>query len=394
MPMMSLFIRIRACLLVCGLATLPRAAESAEGRFGSGLAGHGIEVTGTYKVGGWRNLSGGLGQGNRALDNLDVMFELDGEGALGWRGLTGFVHLLHNNGRGPNELAGTAGGIDNIEVEERSLKVYQAWVQQAFAGGAASVLFGLHDLNSEFYVTESAGLFLNPTYGIGTEMSATGLNGPSIFPTTSLALRLRVESEAGGYLLAGVYDGVPGDPDRPRGTRIQLDRSDGALLVLEGGMVQPESRHFGIGLWMYTERLPDLETGLPVRSQGLYLLAEETVSYSDSRRITAFARGGFSAGDAEVFGHSWSVGMVAEGFVPFRPGAVLGLGVSRAGFSHAMRALDPSLDSGELEMELTVRDELRPGISVQPDLQWTPNPGGDPNLEGAWTLGVRLEVEL
>ena len=45
-------------------------------------------------------------------------------------------------------------------------------------GNRFSALFGRYDLNSEFYRLQSAGLFLNSSFGIGPEFSLSGQNGP------------------------------------------------------------------------------------------------------------------------------------------------------------------------------------------------------------------------
>jgi carbohydrate-selective porin OprB len=56
-----------------------------------------------------------------------------------------------------------------------------------------SVLAGLYELNSEFYRLQSAGLFLNSSFGIGPEFSQSGLEGPSIFPSTSYMSSQRMQ---------------------------------------------------------------------------------------------------------------------------------------------------------------------------------------------------------
>lgn len=213
----------------------------------SRLYDKGYDFNATYKVDAWRNYSGGARRGSRVGDNLDVTMEVDGSKAFGWDGSTFLVHVLNNNGGRINELVGSNGGIDNIEVPTHAFKLYQAWIQQNFWDDRVSVLAGLHDLNSEFYVTDTSGLFLNPTYGIGTEMAATGDNGPSIFPYTGLGFRIAVRPTEETYIMGAIYDGVPGDTDRLRGTHIQIDENDGALVVGEAGIQSDTLGHFGIG---------------------------------------------------------------------------------------------------------------------------------------------------
>lgn len=103
--------------------------------------------------------------------------------------------------------------------------------------------FGLYDLNSEFDAIDTAGLFVNSSFGIGPDYSQSGQNGPSIFPTTSVALRLAYQVTEHYYLQAAVLDGVPGDPNNNKGTHIQFNRGDGLLYAAEFGYHQGDDGH-------------------------------------------------------------------------------------------------------------------------------------------------------
>ena len=136
------------------------------------------------------NVRGGIKRGTAGFTNLDA--KLGGDlGAIGLENTSFLLHGLANHGGKSNrDHVGSIMGVDNIEVDTNTGKLFQAWVDQKLPGDT-SVLFGLYDFNSEFYATSTSGLFLNPQGGIGTEMAETGKNGPSIFPTSSLTLRLK-----------------------------------------------------------------------------------------------------------------------------------------------------------------------------------------------------------
>ena len=74
--------------------------------------------------------SGGVAHGVRFLDNIDVVADADLEAAFHWKRATAHFSLLNNLGGRPNDLAGSIQGIDNIEVSEGRLKVYEAWLEQ------------------------------------------------------------------------------------------------------------------------------------------------------------------------------------------------------------------------------------------------------------------------
>ena len=185
-----------------------------------------VDLSVVYSADVWSNVRGGTKRGSRYLDNLDVTLTVDAERVFGWRGATLFAYGLYNNGtRFSEDLVGDAQGISNIETGVRATRLYEAWVEQRFASDHASLKFGLYDLNSEFDAIESAALFLNPSHGIGPDFSQSGLNGPSIFPTTSLALRGDLKVTDNWLVRAAILDGVPGDPDRPKRTAIKLAKA-------------------------------------------------------------------------------------------------------------------------------------------------------------------------
>ncbi len=321
--------------------------------------------------------------------------DIDGERAFGLNGMSAHVSVLNNFGGRINDLVGSNGGIDNIEVPEQFAQLYEVWVQQNFMDDRISVLAGLHDLNSEFYVTDTSGLFINPTYGIGTEMAATGDNGPSIFPYTSLGVRVALAPTENTYFMGAVYDGVPGDPDHPRGARISFADNDGALLVGEGGIKDERLGHFGIGAWKYTAKRPDqLEEDVSKNSQGIYFLADRSFYKNAGQDISAFARVGFTQGDVEQFKSNWSVGVVASGFMPGRPEGQIGFAMTQNANSSKHKAANIGSESHEAQFELTYADKVLPWLSVQPDLQYTVNPGTDPTLDNAFTAGLRVGIDF
>ncbi|MEN9663415.1 MAG: hypothetical protein RL324_2364 [Verrucomicrobiota bacterium] len=359
----------------------------------SSLDAKGYTFEGVTKIDGWREPSGGTAGSWRGLGNLDLQLGIDAEKAFGWKDTTLFVYGLGDAGGRPNELPGSLAGIDNIEVGTPAFRLYEAWIERNFAAGRVSVLAGLHDLNSEFYVTDASGLFLGPTFGIGTEMSATGQTGPSIFPSTSLALRVRVEPWDGVFLQTAAYDGAPGDPNNPRGTHLTLGAGEGTLYVAEAGW-QSEGTHLGVGGWRYSAKFPDVLTGAPADSRGAYLLAEHKVGVGALGDIAFFGRYGWTAADAEDFRSSWSAGAVWSGLLHSHPESSLGLAVAQAELSNKFLAANGPLARRETQVELTWEEPLGQGITIQPDLQLIHSPGGAIGATDAWTGGIRLKLEF
>lgn len=391
------------CALGAGAALpLPVAAEESDswkntltGDWGgrrAALAETGVSADITYKFDVMGNASGGIKHGVRVLDNLDAVFTFDGEKLFGAKGLSANIHLLNNNGGRPDaDLTGSAQGIDNIEVPRATGKLYQAWLQQNLLGDKLSMLAGLYDLNSEFYVTDTSLLFLHSTYGIGTDMSQSGVNGPSIFPFTSLAARIKIQLAEAFYFQAAILDGVPGDPGDPEGTQITLRSSDGVLLIAEAGAAA-EGRKLALGAWRYTEEFPDHLTAEMKQSQGFYLIGEREIT----KGISAFGRIGFADKRVNQFDYAWSAGLVYTGLLPGREEGKLGLAIARVHNSGAFKAASAvagmPLDSAKTAFELTYSDMLTPWLAVQPDVQYIINSGTDQALDNALVLGGRLTI--
>lgn len=356
----------------------------------------------TYTVDAIGPAAGGVSRSGRVLDNLDLIADLDLGKAIGWQGATLHGYLLSNQGGVPNDVAGTLQGVDNIEVARQGVRLYELWVD-APVGERGSVLFGLYDLNSQFYTNDAAGLLISPPFGIGSELAATGVNGPSIFPSTALSVRGNYDFD-GGYVRAAVVNahaGVPGDPDG-----VDLDFDDGVLVIGEAG-VELEFGKFGFGAWRYTEDQDDIRDltpgGDPVvrTAQGAYLHGERIFAgdpEGDGRKVTGFFRVGISDGATSPFNGGWQAGMLVEHVLDSRPDSAFSVGVQQGLLSSRMRSnlRDDGADAarGESGIEFTWSDRLTDRISLQPDLQLIFDAGGDRRADTVVVVGLRMTIDL
>jgi porin len=351
------------------------------------------------------DVSGAAGSGARHagkyLDNLDIIGEADLERTIGWRGAAGHIYILNNSGGAPNDLAGTLQGVDNIEVATPRLRLFELWVDQSFAGGKASLLGGLYNLNSEFYANEAAGRLLNPSFGIGSELAATGPNGPSIFPSTALGLRLNLSVGEHGYARAAVlnaHSGVVGDP---KGIDFSFD--DGVLSIAEAG-VEGDGK-ISFGAWRYSRKQDDIRdvdgAGDPLRvaADGAYLLAEKPLFGGEGeRQATAFLRVGVSDARTTPFRGGWQAGFHIARPIASRPDSELAFGLQQGLLSQRFRAnlRDVSVDpkTAESGVELTYADKLTSRVTIQPDLQWVRLADAPRDADSRWIATLRVRVEL
>ena len=390
--------------ILLAVAATPAAATDCAEPGESGCSAWSLDAAYTADL--WRNASGGLERGNAYLDGLDLTATVDAERAFGWKGVQFYGHVQYNNGAEfSGRRVGDAQAVSNIEGVG-TWRLYEFWADVSLGEGATaqqSLRFGLYDLNSEFDSIDTAGLFLNASHGIGPEYAQSGLNGPSIFPITSLALRLRRESTRGYWQLA-LLDAVPGSRSDPARSGIHLDGAEGALLAAEWGLAHGRWSKLALGAWGYTARFDALAeadplTGDPIRARGnrgIYALADVAVHESDTRRVDAFVRMGIAESRFNGVADYAGAGLVVQGPLRARPDDQLGIAVASAGAGADLRragvALGAPLERRETSVELTYRLAAAEWLTLQPNLQYVSNPGFDPGLRNAWVMGLRIEL--
>lgn len=395
---------------------------------------HGLDVALGYGADLFLPARGGLSNDLVALDNLDLLLHLNLGGVPGLQGTSVRVHVQSNRGSSVSSEVGDLQGISNLEAEA-GWRLYEAWIEQEIGFPGFSILAGVYDINSEFDVIPSAGDFLNSSFGFGPEYSQSGALGPSTFPATALATRVKVQPSPSLYGFLSVSDGAPSGSGSNRFT---LDAEEGALFSFEVGytrfrsdvtsVVNPRRRpapqgrgisrrlrrriargrlieevgtKVGIGGWAYSRELESWAPGeSPGRSWGLYLLAEQSLYQEEDGTggLSGFARVGTAADAVHRLDLSVKGGLAYRGAVPCRPDDVAGLGVAHARygspFLRDQRSIGIPLDRGETVVEVMYRAEVGGFLVVEPDLQWVINPGMDPNVADALVFGLRGHLLL
>lgn len=392
-------------------------ASDGAGQSASKGAVLGIAYTGDVMA----NVRGGLRRDAIVLDNLDVTLAVNGGPLLGWSGTTAFVYGLANQGGNPSAFIGDVQVANNIEAP-LSWRMYEAWAQQVFGKGRFSVLAGLYDVNSEFDVMQTAMLFLNSSHGIGAEFAASGRNGPSIFPVTSLGMRGRWLPAYPWYVQAGMFDGVPGDPDDPGGTQILFEEGDGLLFTAEAGRARSLSRSVGhryqrvsrtadpeyrskvaLGGWIYTSRFDTWSAAPPTereRSWGLYVLGDAHLYPEPGGEATeglaGFLHVGLANGSVNRFVSYTGAGLVYTGPFEGRPADRIGVGVAVAhngsAYMEAQRRQGQGVDRSEINIEFTYGAILTSWCTIKGDVQYIVHPNTDPSVSNALVIGGRILI--
>jgi len=322
-----------------------------------------------------RNFSGGTPGGNHLIyqDNLDLSITFDSEKMGLWPGGTLFVYGLRNHGGDPSaNVIGDLQTASNIEAPDQFI-VQEAWYEQEFSDGLLSVLLGLHDLNSEFYVSDYGSLFINSSFGIGPDMSANV--AVSLFPKAGLGARLRIAPSDTLYIQGAIYDG-------DTATR-QLKSSEGKLSIVESGF-STDGGSYKLGYWNHSA---DITVGARTYSNdyGLYgVIDQELMHFDGDSAIGAFFQYGWVPAARNTVTRYIGGGLHLHGLIPSRDEDDIGIAVARA---------DTHLDA-ETTLELTYRLVLTPWLAIQPSYQIIQNPGGDATVKTAKVGLLRFEVGL
>ena len=335
------------------------------------------------------------------VGNLNLRVDVDGAVLFGWDDTALRAELLWNHGGKPNRRLATTQGISNLEVAQNAARVYATWIEHQFRASGTRVLFGLYDLNSEFYATDASGLLIHPSFGLGIDFSQSGRNGPSIFPNLGLTLRVRQMIGENHYVQVAAVDGVPGDPSNPGRTVVRLSRDDGALLVAEVGWQQPGDEgpgpgHWGIGAWRYTQRSERVDGGAAQPNQGIYAVAQGQLLNRSAGRTTGFVRAGAANRHVNSVDLTFDAGALIDRPLGEHGPTAITAGVAVARFGREQRAAQAALDvasaANEIAFEVGARWQPLPHLALQPVLQRVWHPGG---RSGAATVaGLRLEWTL
>ena len=204
------------------------------GGFRTTLDDQGVSFFGCYAVEVWGNTTGGLKRGAVYTGLLDFGVDLDLEKLIGWEGATFRSSWLWLSGRDASEdLVGNLFTISNISGFN-TLRAFELWHEQSFADNLFSIRIGQLAVDEEFIISDTAGLFLNGTFGWPAIASEALPNGGPAYPLATLGVRLAVDPTAWYSYLVGAYQGNPFEESVNRhGFRWRLAADNGYTFINE-----------------------------------------------------------------------------------------------------------------------------------------------------------------
>jgi porin len=337
--------------------------------------------------------SGGLSTGTNYLDKLDLELSVDLAEARDAGAGRILVHGLYNNATtfSPDRV-GDLQVVSNIDAAG-GWRLFQFWYE--FGDANWSIKTGLYDLNTEFDVNETGGLFLNSSHGIGGEFGLSGINGPGIFPVSAFSLRTAIRFEPLTARVV-VMDGVPGDPAKSSSNRIELDDEEGALMVYEVDMPYAGSARAWLGYWRYSTEFETVDGGGSGSGNDGWYIGTESALRLGSRLAGWFVRFGKADERFNLLKSYAGIGAVVVGLFEARPADRFGIAVAsaRAGnpYRDHLSAAGERASRHETTWELTYKIRVNEHVSIQPDIQYVRNPSLSPHLDDAWVIGCRVQL--
>jgi porin len=319
-----------------------------------------------------------------------------------WKGGSFRVSSLWLHGDGPSELAGDVLTVSNIDGHD-SIRLYEVWFQQNFREDRISLRVGNLLADEEFAGTDYGGRLLNSAFGWPAFISGNVINTGPAFYVAAPGARLRIQPSDRWYFQTAIYDGDSfdsrlGDPRvNESGTRLHLSSAQGALALAEAGWHRNQGENdtglpgtFKIGGWIHTA-----DFGRHHENFGGYITAEQMVWREDQdspeQGLALFFRAGGSPHARSSFPLVVDAGLHYTGLIPGRDQDHLALGFVYADLSNT-RGGHNLFHNYEQVVEVTYEFVVKPWWSVQPDVQWIGNPGGNGGAGHAFVLGLRSSL--
>jgi porin len=335
------------------------------------------------------NVQGGLKTGSRATKNLDLSVAY--QGANGWET---FGYIIANEGGGLSaSLSGDTQGVTNIDAP-KGVRLLEAWVKKTNAAQTLSLQVGAININSVFDVNDNGAVFLNPSQGLGPDVAQAA---PSAFPVTSIGAISELTLSDSKRISIGVFDAQPGDPNQERAfATFNYSGKEGLKWLLQYQQGNEHNR-FKVGLWHNSVKADRIDGLGKADNSGAYALLQSTLTRENDHSdqgLKAFARIGYANEDVQPIAAYAGAGLSYQGLFGGRDDDVAGIAFANIRFGKAYRAFVAGPLATETTFEITYQAQLKPGLVLQPDVQYIRHPSGDVAVKDALVVGIRLRVGL
>jgi porin len=388
----------------------------------SQLAAEGIRPLVLFITDPFVNVSGGRRRGFSEYDLLVLDLLLDTDKLLGLPG--GELHIGFANNSGTSlsqKYVGNNFPIQLADVASANPRLTYLSYTQSLFDDKLSIRFGRLTINSVYGEEFAGSQYFKAFTSVAFDLVPLGifLNAPGAFgyPLTTWGARAKFEPVESFYAMVGCYNG---DPDVKDGNRHGVDFTfrGPAFVIGEVGYRWNYGKdaiglpgNLKLGGYFNGGSAEVFDSGLAGRPSetvqaryGFYVLGDQALARwgdpAEKRHLGAFAAF-VCAPDQRVSTapYFFDAGLVAYGFLPGRPRDFAGFGVAYGSYSGDLRRAetlqaltDPAVgvQNWEMTLELTYGCTVRPGLLVQPSLQYLINPAGNKAIPNALAIGVNV----
>lgn len=363
---------------------------------------YGINYTGEY----FNVFSGGLSRGSTYDGVVEGVVDIDLEKVLGWKGAVIHANAFYIHGIGPTTKTGSIFAVSNLEGLE-TLRLDELWLEQSLFKDKLKVKFGSLAADTEFFISDTAAVFINGTFGWPGIVASDMLAGGPGYPLTSMGVRVEYSPTDKLTVLAAVFNGSPADPfaeDPQKANKHGVDFrfGDGELVMAEAQYKYELGKLAGtvkLGGWTQLDApegaYVDFITGRPIDSNyGIYGIIDQQIwKKGDDQSINIFGRFSGSPEDRSVMDFYFDTGILFTGLVPGRKNDSFGAAFGYGQISSNLTSTDPeAIGTHESVLEILYSAELKPGVLLIPDFQYFWDPGATPEVNHAAVAGARLRI--
>ncbi len=388
------------------------------GGFRKTLQDDGLQVSPTYYGEVFGNPSGGAARGATYDGLFDVELDFDLAKMTGGAvdDLTFHANALYLHGAGLSQhFIGDFSITSNI-AGYNSVRLQELWLQKGFLDHRLTIKIGNIAVDTEFFQSSTAALFINSTFGGFTLIGNNVPNDPT-YPTASPGVRIEYLPASRFYLMAGVFgmdDKSRLDVENKYGTDFALDADSGMLVLSEVGFLLNQGPNdkglpgtYRLGSFVHTANYDNwgsqahnaLGTGSlqgAGANYGIYGIMDQQLYTHGDEAISFFVRSGGAPSNINFVDWYVDGGFNFTGFIPGRKADIAGLAIARShvssNFSDSQILQGNAPFTAETVLDATYQIQLAHWWSLQPDFQYIVTPGGEQGAHNATVLGLRTTV--
>lgn len=392
------------------------------------------------------NFAGGLKKGPDYSSLFELSFDFDLKKLINLNGGNFYAEFIATRGGEPSSLVGVMQSISNIEAPNM-IRLYEGWYKHNFFNEDLSVLIGIRDLNSEFDVINTAGLFINSSHGLGGELAQTGELGPSTYPYTAFGVELIGKPADNITVKAIALEGIPGSFEIDNWQPNLFGSDKGFFIATELALTfnlekrrasdtifnRPRKRRFcnrrrmhgrsidnsitqsssgdrnlsvKIGSWFYTSEFDDIYEASILSdckkhedNLGFYTSMEyiHPIGGSNNTALGTFARFGIANPNINCNHYYIGAGITLSNIFSDNDDQFgISTAIIKSGdkFKKLLAYDGFTAANYEAVFEVTYRFNLLEYFVVQPDLQYIINPGAVNDIKNAFVFLLRTEFSL